>query len=198
MRDRDVRPILKQCVQNELHDVAIFDEMPLCRTARADVAAVNCSLWGYEIKSESDSLQRLPLQVPYYDAIFHFSVAVVANRHLASTRKLIPAHWGITVIESRECGISLRPVRKPRRNNKTSVPALVRLLWKTEILKALRSAGQSVKPTDSVSDLWSCLESFPRKAITPIVMEALKRRFIRQAGEPHALDDGSLPIEAIA
>src|SRR4051812_34115152 len=98
MLDRDIRPILRDEVKNSLIDAVLFEELPLCRTARADVAAVNCSLRGYEIKSENDTLNRLPLQIPFYDRVFDFSVIVAAEKHLKYARKIVPQHWGITVV----------------------------------------------------------------------------------------------------
>ena len=65
MRDRDVRQALLAHLA-ELHagdpDTRIVEEMGVwCGTARIDVAVVNGELCGFELKSERDTLERLPL-----------------------------------------------------------------------------------------------------------------------------------------
>lgn len=68
MRDRDVRQALHRKVLKEHHgdaDTLVLDELGLRHgTCRVDIAVVNGYLHGYEIKSDSDTLERLPARSP--------------------------------------------------------------------------------------------------------------------------------------
>ena len=50
--------------------------------ARVDVAVVNGSLHGYEIKSARDTLERLPKQSELYSSVFDTITLVTAENHL--------------------------------------------------------------------------------------------------------------------
>ena len=77
----------------------IVEELGLCRgTARVDIAVVNGQLSGYEIKSDRDTLSRLPAQMATYSRVFDTMTAVVAERHLGSTKAIIPDWWGVQVV----------------------------------------------------------------------------------------------------
>ena len=142
----------------------------------ADLAAVNGFLWGYEIKSDSDTLNRLPLQIPYYDKIFDYSVVVAAERHLSYVRKIVPTHWGLQVVAPTADACVLKHVRKPRRNPHQCVDSLIRLLWKREAIRILRSSGTKVSSTVLVWKVWEMLRAVPRQQLDPAIREALKAR----------------------
>lgn len=186
MRDKDVRPAVREYIRRTHDDAVVFEEMPLCRTARADLAAVNGAMWGYEIKSERDTLARLPLQIPFYDSIFDYSTVVCARCHVENTKQAVPSHWGVVVVEARDDGISLKQVRKPRRNLQTSVEAVIRLLWKTEVVKVLRDLQCKANINESVADLWHRLEWFARPAVIAAALACLKARGPSPIDEPRA------------
>src|SRR5690242_17854466 len=66
LRDRDVRKALKsKLLREHIADprTLVLDELGLRHGAcRVDIAVVNGSMHGYEIKSDSDTLERLPSQ----------------------------------------------------------------------------------------------------------------------------------------
>lgn len=64
-------------------DTIIVNELGICQgSARVDMAVVNGSLNGYEIKSDMDTLQRLPIQKEYYSQVFDNMVIVIGEKHL--------------------------------------------------------------------------------------------------------------------
>jgi len=65
--------------------------------ARIDLAVVNGKLHGYEIKSDADTLKRLPAQAEVYSAVFDLVTIVVGEHHLDTVRAIVP-----------ECGASSR------------------------------------------------------------------------------------------
>lgn len=81
----------------ESPDTLVVDELGLHHGAsRADIAVVNGSLMGYEIKSDEDVLTRLPGQVRAYNAVFDRVSIITCARHLPGVRRLVPRWWGIT------------------------------------------------------------------------------------------------------
>src|SRR5665647_2133318 len=85
MRDGDVRTALHEQLRgehaHELDRTRILDELGLAGEVRVDVAVLNGSFSGYEIKSAKDTLRRLPKQVQVYSQILDFAVLVVADTH---------------------------------------------------------------------------------------------------------------------
>ena len=60
MRDVDIRRALRTRVRDsdDMKEALVVDELGLCQgRARIDLAVVNSSLHGYEIKSERDTLR---------------------------------------------------------------------------------------------------------------------------------------------
>ena len=80
MRDGDVRAALHSQLAGRRS--LVIDELGLCGAVRVDVATVDDALTGYELKSASDTLRRLPTQVEYYSKVLDYSVLVVADNHL--------------------------------------------------------------------------------------------------------------------
>ncbi len=176
MLDRDIRPALLRAVNAEHPGATLFEEFPVCRNGRADIAVVNESLWGYEIKSERDSLNRLPRQVEQYEAIFDFCIIVAGERHLKNVNRFIPSHWGIIAARGSSAATSIEPVRNPIQNKNRRMEDVIQLLWKTEASKALRTHGVKVPSNAPVLSVWRMLANLPRAEIEESVRAALKSR----------------------
>src|SRR5439155_10222560 len=93
LRDRDVRQALHRKVLRDHHGDAntlVLDELGLRHGAcRVDIAVVNGYLHGYEIKSDSDTLDRLPAQVAVYNLVLDRATLVVGERHLQKAQPLL-------------------------------------------------------------------------------------------------------------
>ena len=84
MRDRDVRQALTENLR-ALHDGApdthIRHELGLEHgQVFVDVVVINGELHGYELKSDSDTLDRLPRQVQAYSAVLDKATLVVEGQ----------------------------------------------------------------------------------------------------------------------
>jgi hypothetical protein len=109
---------------------------------RADLAVLNGISHGYEIKSDCDTLLRLPQQVKAYNAVFERATLVVACRHLSAARAIIHPWWGIVRVEARPLsGIHLERIRQSRSNPAPDSEAIAALLWRPEALYLLCSLG---------------------------------------------------------
>lgn len=86
MRDPEIRSELHRRLQLRHGNdptVRIVDEMSVLTGAcRIDVALINGRLEGFEIKSDSDSLSRLPRQAFAYGQVFDRLTMVWVSCHL--------------------------------------------------------------------------------------------------------------------
>ena len=183
MFDRDIRPTLLRVIRTDHPSAAVFEEFPVCRKGRADLVAVNASLWGYEIKSARDTLNRLPLQVELYDCIFDFCVIVAAECHLRFAERIIPQHWGIFSVSGSTALCEVIETRKPQQNPNRQVEQIIRLLWKNEALKTLRTHGVPVPRNAPVRLVWEILSQLPLHELEESVRSALKSRQAIEAAE---------------
>ncbi|WP_154793416.1 sce7726 family protein [Occultella kanbiaonis] len=145
MRDRHVRSALHAQLTAEhwadADDTVRVDELGLCGEVRVDVAVVNGTLSGYELKSASDTLRRLPTQVDVYSRVLDHATLVVAENHAEHSLALIPEWWGCLVADWDGAHVTLREHR-PAGTNPGIVPyALAQLLWRDEALSLLERHG---------------------------------------------------------
>jgi hypothetical protein len=150
MRDRDVRLELHRQLHAEHdgdEDTRILDELGLRHGARrVDVAVVNGSLHGYEIKSDSDTLERLAGQVEVYTAVLDLATLVVGKRLATEARKQIPEWWGLKIAsEDAASKTTIIDQRAPITNPHINPIALAELLWRSEVVELLSSMGASPK-----------------------------------------------------
>jgi hypothetical protein len=173
-RDIDIRISLHSVLRKEHEyekDTLILDELGLCQgDARIDVAVVNGAINGYEIKSESDTLERLPKQCEAYNRVFDTVTILTASRFIEGIEDIIPQWWGITRAEMEEDGtVHFFSHRSPQKNMNIDPFALAQLLWRDEALIILKER-----------DLHKGLLSKPR----PILWKALAQNL-----ELHDLQD---------
>src|SRR4051812_39679450 len=80
------------------HPAKIIEEFSVCDgAARVDLAAINGVMHGFEIKSDLDSLTRLPHQMELYSSVFDKITLVVGTTHLYHAFHMIPDWWGVIV-----------------------------------------------------------------------------------------------------
>lgn len=146
MKDIDVRRAVHSKILREHHkdpDTLIIDEFVMnLGASRADITVINGKMHGYELKSKSDNLIRLPAQVEYYSAIMDKVTLVVSECHAEAAMKLIPEWWGIKVAsEGSRSAVHLRSVRANGLNPDINRIALSMLLWKDEMLDIFQKLG---------------------------------------------------------
>lgn len=154
--DLDIRKALYKDIlikiKKQYPETKIIEELGLCQgNVRIDLVAINSHIYGFEIKSESDDLRRLPIQIKYYSKILDKITIVIDKKHLDKVKKIIPEWWGIIV--AKKCSkenIILLQERTSKLNRKIDSNLLVQLLWKDETIKILKEnklyKGLSKKP----------------------------------------------------
>lgn len=113
-------------------------------TARIDFALINGTMHGYEIKSDCDTLDRLPEQIEEFNAVFDELTLVVGRRHLYRSIHIVPDWWGVVVAKfDSNDHIIFQTIREPD-NNKDQVGAsVVGLLWRKEALQILKDRNEA-------------------------------------------------------
>ena len=180
MRDRDIRIQLRRRLEEEHTDGAlIIDELGLCQgEARIDMAVVNGAINGFEIKSERDTLERLPGQIEVYNRTLDTVTIVAGGRHLAHVEAQIPEWWGLFAAAPTKDGPTFDTVRAPKQNPNVDYYARAQLLWRDETWEALcelgLGAGLASKPR---RHLWAKLvEALPGEEVSRIVRQKLSAR----------------------
>jgi len=124
-------------------------------TSRIDIAVVNGMMHGYEIKSDQDTLQRLPEQMNIFNTVFDKVTLVVGKSHLYNAINMVPDWWGITVAKIDLNGsVIFNLIREGENNKEQDGISIARLLWREEALKILEEAGKAgglySKPRDCI------------------------------------------------
>ncbi len=145
MRDADVRSAICDYLV-ELHagdrDTMIIEEMGIWAGAvRIDVAVINGEMHGFELKSASDTLGRLPSQRELYDRVFDRVTLVVADKHQSKAMSIVPEWWGVITAFEEDGKVELQPFREAALNPGVDPLQMARLLWRDEALDCLTRFG---------------------------------------------------------
>jgi hypothetical protein len=154
----------------------IIDEFDVCSNVRADIAIINGSLSGIEIKSEADTLKRLPQQSYYYGKVFDYLTLVTSEKHIHHLT--LPEFWGIQVVTSSGNKVVIQELQKPQQNDGIDSTFLVQLLWKEEAIELLRKfdalRGLKSKPR---REIWAKIAMVvDRDSLREYVRNAIKQR----------------------
>jgi hypothetical protein len=145
MRDSDVRRAVKTWLSANYaddDDTRIVEEMGVWSgTVRIDIAVINGSLIGYELKSDRDTLERLPRQVALYGRVFDFLHLVVGKRHAEKAEKHLPEWWGIKIAVASGDEVELICHRAPASNPSPDPYLIAELLSKEEAVGVLEALG---------------------------------------------------------
>lgn len=138
LKDIDVRICLHQEIKDHFsydNTTHIVDELQICNgVARVDVAAINGALHGYEIKSESDTLIRLPNQIEQYNKVFDRLYFVCAENQIDKAYNMIPQWWGVYLVTNVDGQAQLSIVRDSKENENLDSFSLLQFLNKDELI----------------------------------------------------------------
>jgi hypothetical protein len=181
LRDSEIRSALRaklRSIHSDEADTVIIDELSLCQgDARVDMAVVNGSFSGYEIKSDRDTLARLPNQLAAYELCFDAVTIVVGQRHVTECIKTLPHWWGIWEAVATDNGIQFGCWREPTPNPKVTAERVVQLLWKKEVRDALLKVSGDAPVKASRRELWAMLiAAVPAQELFRIVRSLIRAR----------------------
>jgi hypothetical protein len=179
LTDKEIRQALLVHLQRRAKPpLATLEEVHVCNgNAIADVVAVYKTMHCYEIKGETDSINRIVRQSQFYDQAFPLITLVTTANHLKRAEIIAPMHWGIVVASStRDDLIALRHVRGATRNP-LYLPAVALLsLWRSELINFPNFSGPSLEKMNRQTIAKLIASSVPASAINEIVGQALSAR----------------------
>jgi hypothetical protein len=188
LKDIHVRTVLLKSLvaqYSDVPDTRIINELGIdFGASRIDVAVVNGILHGYEIKSESDNLKRLPKQMEYYNRLFERMTLVIDLKYYEEAKQIIPDWWGIKVVVKNANGFSLVTKRKGRHKRTQDKELLLKLLWKEDLERLIDFIGypKSFKSLRKNQLLKIFVEKVKLENVREFVYNVLKRRSIVKAG----------------
>jgi hypothetical protein len=147
--DKLIRAAFREKLENDykdLEDVKIIDELGVMHgSARVDLAVVNGIIHGFELKSDLDTLRRLPEQMDAYNSVFHQITLVVGKNHIREAIQAIPEWWGIIIakISDSDNEMNFVSIREAIDNPAQDPVSIARLLWRQEALDILEKNGHA-------------------------------------------------------
>lgn len=158
-KDFEIRQALREypyiaTLKSEDKDTLLVEEFSLssCDT-RIDLAIFNGSIHGFEIKSDKDTLERLPHQAISYEKVFGYLYIVVGEKYASKVCEMLPDYWGVFIANKNKGIVRLERIRKPKKNNNQDPTTMANMLWRKEVLdilekynlaKGIRSKPRSV------------------------------------------------------
>ena len=151
--------------------IRIIEELGLDHgSARIDIAVVNGEIHGYELKSDVDTLNRLPDQMKTYNSVLDLVTLVVGKTHLRDAIHLVPDWWGIIVAKiDLNNDVIFYNIRNAEDNIEQDNVSLARLLWREEALEILEEINEAVG-----------LRSKPRNVIYEKLASTLDQKILRE------------------
>lgn len=145
MLDRDIRAYLNNTYLRRYKEdgvSCVVEEMGLsAHAARIDIGVINGQLVGYEIKSDRDTLNRLPGQLEVYNQIFDRITVVCGPKHLGKLQGLLPEHIGLLVTQKLDGKWELVTIRESSQNPNQTAYMIASLLWHEEAKALLVELG---------------------------------------------------------
>lgn len=145
--DAAIRPFLRDRLLRECEsdpETVLVEELGLCRgKVRIDLALVNGTMHGFEIKSDRDSLRRLPVQVDLYSQVLDRATLVVGERFAPRATSVVPSWWGIMRVSVVGRRLRFATLRRARLNPQRNARVLAELLWSDDALAILQERGEA-------------------------------------------------------
>ena len=193
--DHEIRAALHRIALRRQHrdpTTVVVDELGLSHgKARIDVAVLNSSIHGFEIKSSRDSLRRFATQLSVYERCLERLTVVAAPVHLEELQRILPAWCGIVTADKGPRGsIRFSTLRRPLPNPAPDAYSIAHLLWKSEAVTFLNSIGiGQVRAKSSRAALYHLIaDSAELSQLKKFIKKSLANRGGWRAAEPRRTD----------
>lgn len=170
--DESIRTDFKAILENKYSDARIVEELGITHgVARIDIAVINNEIHGYELKSDLDTLDRLPEQMRIYNSVLDKVTLVVGKRHLFEAINIVPEWWGVIIAKksNTEEKTTFYEMREAEENPYQNKVAIASLLWREEALSILEEIDQA-----------KGVRSKPRNTIYERLVEVLDGRVLKE------------------
>ncbi|MGB3325890.1 MAG: sce7726 family protein [Mycolicibacterium fortuitum] len=202
MRDGDLRSALSAVVarqyQERRHVLVPEVDIVVTYPGRIDALLVADRICGFEIKSDVDSLRRLPRQVEIYGPVLERATLVVGKRHASAAADIVPSWWAIWEARHYGGGLVFATRRRGRLNPDVDPFAVATFIPRDVVLRRLRAQGMSGVSKRSVAELRYVLaETNSKSEVLALARSAMLARPDWQYRATHAdlrpQDDYALP-----
>ena len=142
-------------------DVIVVEELGLAHAkSRIDIAVINGDIHGYEIKSDRDTLARLPSQLEVYCKTLQRLTIVCSNRYIEQVKFMVPDWVGLIEVQTGpRGGIILCNLRRAKSNPDVDIIMVAHLLWRNEAVTLLsRHMPEKSLARKRRSDLYRLIE----------------------------------------
>lgn len=182
MRDQDLRAAVRASI-DKAHagaNALVVEELGLLQgSRRIDIAVATDRLYGYELKSEADRLDRLPGQVEVYSRVMDRATLVTTEGHLAAAMPYLPPWWGVQIASrGQDAQIVIDTVRTGADNPSPDPFHVAQLLWRSEAM-ALAEAlntGRDLRRMNKASLFEMLAEHLPLSVLRGQVIAKMKAR----------------------
>lgn len=155
--------------------------------AIADIVAIYQHSHCFEIKGETDTINRLARQASYYNLSFTKITLVTTINHLQKAEELLPNFWGILIVEPSNGDIHIRYHRKVRRNPLFDKKKALMSLWKGELWDIAQKLNhENLKKSFTRNDLAHYISNISSKEdivhfLNEAITERTTQKFIQQS-----------------
>lgn len=132
--------------------------------AIADVVAFYKQMHCYEIKGETDSIQRILKQAEVFSHSFPKLTLVLTTKHVRWALRNLPEYWGILVAQDKGGRVIFRYERKASNNPDFVTNKALMMLWRQELLDVSEKMGVIQKKSGNRSDFAINLGSIVNKS----------------------------------
>jgi hypothetical protein len=191
MLDKEIRTLLRRDYLLKYYSDAesrVVEEMALSgHQVRIDIGVLNGKFIGYEIKSDHDTLRRLPNQLSIYTQVFDYLTIICGPTQLKKVKEITPEYCGLVVAEYVNGEPQLRTERKAQQSPNLDGFRLASLLWNEEARSFL--SAHKIKGVSKLrrQDLWRKIgDHFDATYLSSQIREILKSRVNWRETEPQA------------
>ncbi|WAT26314.1 sce7726 family protein [Pseudomonas sp. GXZC] len=180
LSEKDIKILLVDWLfeRKMVDDAVIINEMVVANwSRRADIAVANGRLYGFEIKSQFDSLKRLPGQLESFQQYFDKVLVVAAPKFISAIQRDYPEHIGILEVSAASGRPRLRQVRAGRINEVKDVAKLTSLITKIELERFLRAGGVGGIANLSRAEMVKMCSDKNIKRLRGYVLSCIKERY---------------------
>lgn len=163
----------------EGEDVLVDELLMPDARSRIDLAMVNGHVEAFELKSDHDTLRRLPQQCENLRFYFDRLTIVCTSKHLQGSERLIPTWWGLIEAVRTSKGIGFKRHRQARSNPDMDLVAQLALLWREDLEKLARDMKKAPEKPGSMTKPELCrwiANASPGPVFMRRVRSALKNR----------------------
>ena len=180
IREYDIKAALIDWLYEKGHvdNAVIVNEMVVANwSRRVDIAVANGRLHAYEIKSDADTLKRLPGQVELFSSHFDKLILVVASKFVSTVLSEYPSEVGVLEVVYENKKIHFRQARAGRIVETKDHKILSGFLTKLDMYKFLRMEGVTADISMARADLIELMRSTSVRSLRQYVISTVKEKY---------------------